>query len=301
MIKIFRFLKKGVCLCAVSFVIFISVSSSFSDSVDLDSTNPTYNRAVNPLVAPSERIKAMESLIKQKDFDELEGMLATLLNDPDQPVLVKNFIVQYSKEKAGDDSPIALKHLLINKAMDVEVRRLALSELWRAELIEVLEIEHIIRDPHEDMVLRDYAMSLLRDKVSYFDRESRRIMEEYAMDPSAEEPLQIQAIGSLSQDLENPQTLGLFQRMAQDKSMAEKSRMVLLLNIKAQDEMMSEQMNRQILLDPREPVDLRIFTLEILLDDTFLAHSAEMKQLAETTDEPTLKSKINERFKSLEE
>ena len=296
-----RLLKNGLLICAVFFMVLFSASKSLAESTDLDSTNPTYNRAVNPLVSPAERIKAMESLFKQKDFDELESTLTTLLKDPKLPVIVKNLIIQYSKEKAGDGSPISLKQLVKNKEMDVEVRRLALWELWKAELIEVREVESIIRDSEEDMVLRDYAMSILREKSSYFDQESRRILEEYAMDPSADEPLQIQAIGSLSQDLENPQTLGLFQRIAQDKNMAEKSRTVLLLNIKAQDETMSEQLNHQILLDPREPVDLRIFTMEIMQDDTFLAHSAEMKQLADTTTEPTLKSKINERLKSLEE
>lgn len=299
MISSVRLLKNNAWLYPVIFAVFLSTSATFAESDELNSANPTYNRAVNPLVSPAERVKAMELLTKQKDFEELESLLTTLLKDPKQPVLVKNFIVHYSKENAGDSSPIGLKQLVDNKEMDVEVRRLALSELWKAELVDVLAIENIIRDPQEDMVLRDYAMSILRDKVSYFDRDSRKLLEEYAMDPSADEALQMQAIGSLSQDLENPQTLGLFQRMAQDKNMAEKPRKLVLLNIKAQDEILSAQINRQILLDPREAVDLRIFAFETTSDEIVLERLAEMEQLASTTTETALKDIIAERLASL--
>ncbi|GEM_PF-5574224 len=284
------------------FVIFLLpffIHDVHAGSSDLDSTNPTYNRAVNPIVAPAERLAALESLFKQKGFEEMENLFTTLLHDKRQPVLIKNFIVHSAGENASTKSPIHLQGMLQNKTFDTETRRLALWALWKAEKVTVSDLEGIIRDPEEDLAFREYAVSLLREKSGYFERESRRIMEDLATGPATEPSLQMQAIGALSQDLDNPQTLGFFQRLAQDQSMPETARRLLLLNIKAQDQALSTQMNRQILLDTREPVDLRIFAFEIMPDEVVLEHLSEMRQLEFATTEMRLKTVLAERLNSL--
>ncbi|MBI4431045.1 MAG: hypothetical protein HY587_04980 [Candidatus Omnitrophica bacterium] len=299
MARNFLFHTQSLALIVLALTIYSPLSAN-DDPADLDSTNPVYNRAVNPLIAPQERLEALENLLTQKGFEEMENLFATLLRNPKQPVIIKNFIIKSAKEQAGVNSPLGLDGILKNKDFDAQARRIALWELWQAELLEARDLERIIHDRDEDPALREYAVSVLRKKSGSSDRESLRILEELAVGTSTEEPLRIQAIGSLSQDLESPQTLGLFQRIAQDKTDTYAVRRLVLLNIKATDEILSAQLNRQIFLDPRENVDLRIFTFEITSDETILERFAEVKQLESTTAEPSLKSVIAERLASLE-
>lgn len=264
----------------------------------IDQTNPLYGRAVNPLRRANERVEALRALLEENGLKAMEDIFMQILTNSSEHMMIKRFIIE-ALSAAPEDSKVTLAEIIHDREMDLNTRRLALYKMWENETLGFHDMERMISDPHEDPSLVAEVLGLLRQPPSSAATDARLLLIKLAMSPTADAMIRTQALSSLSDDLENPDTLHVFFQIAADVRADKRLRELALLNLDTTDDGKVTDLNWSIVADERNPGPLRKFVLNFMTDDFLSMHKTELERIKEKATDLKLKEEIRGRLSRL--
>lgn len=261
-------------------------------------TNPLYGRAVNPLRRVNERVEALRALLEESGFKAMEDIFIQILTNPSEHMMIKRFIIE-ALSAAPEDAKLTLMEIVLDREMDLDTRRLALYKMWENESLNFHDMERMIADPHEDPSLVAEVLSLLRKPPASAATEARALLVKLATSSTADAMVRTQALSSLSDDLENPDTLQVFFQIAADVRADKRLRELALLNLDTTDDEKVIDLNWSIVTDERNPGPIRKFVLNFMTDDFLSMHKTELERIKEKSTDLKLREEIRGRLSRL--
>lgn len=258
------YVMKKIWLCLI-IIGLLSFSTAAAEDDDL------IQKVQNPLLLMEVRKQAMDSLMEEKD-ERILPLLSTLLKNPKEPIGLRSYSVDLMGRSSDRWAEMELINMVRDKSVNPESRNLALHAIWQKNPAKTLnQLVQIAQDTQDKMEVRTAALSYLRkaDGKKLPPQFWQRLYQ--TTNPG---PIRIAALNGMEEgaliETEKQNVLQTVRNLHETPAVRKHGILMIERNYSKAE---TETELLSILLNPKEPAEIRHFSLDHIkeyLTDTSL-------------------------------